>query len=221
MITVRCSEIWGGINSENNDVCSRGVSASLYSQPFEGRQGGDIYYFTVCGKDLITRIAIADVVGHGVGASEVSEWLYKALSDQMNKSEGSGVLSEMNEIAFKAGVKGMTTASVFTINKQSSTFSFANSGHPPFLYKKSNESTWNKVGLKTPTPKGNLPLGTLTAVEYDEETFQVNVGDRFFFFTDGWIVSNNFAIRLEHDTNSFSKFNPKIKITVAQKWHSH
>ena len=84
MHRIQCTEIWGGIKNQDADVCSRGLTASLYSSACEGGKGGDIYYLSVCGEDKLTRIAIADVVGHGEQVSAVSQWLYDTLQDRMN-----------------------------------------------------------------------------------------------------------------------------------------
>ncbi|QPJ62322.1 MAG: serine/threonine-protein phosphatase [Candidatus Nitronauta litoralis] len=191
MIEINCSEIWGGINSTNNDVTTRRVNASLYSRAHDNDSGGDIYYFSVCGKDLITRIAIADVAGHGSSVSEISSWLYEALSDNMNQAEGQKVLNKMNQTALEEGIKGITTASVFTVNAMSSKLSFSNAGHFPFLYKKCNETFWKPISFTNPKTKGNIPLGTLPGTHFDEESLEIRSGDRFFIYTDGLFEASN------------------------------
>jgi serine phosphatase RsbU (regulator of sigma subunit) len=45
--------------------------------------GGDIYYFGVCKGDTITRLAIADVTGHGEAVSEISQYVYDSLKAHM------------------------------------------------------------------------------------------------------------------------------------------
>ncbi len=228
MIQINCAEIWGGIDSTNNDVKTRRVNASLYSKAFENNSGGDIYYFSVCGKELITRIAIADVAGHGASVSEISTWLYDALSENMNKVEGNNVLSEMNQTALEGGIKGITTASVITVNAMNSKLSFSNAGHFPFLYKKHNENSWKPITLTNPTSKGNIPLGTLSGVQFDEETLEINTGDRFFIYTDGLFEASNKeqeAFGTKHLVTTLNK-NPElelraIKDTMVQALETH
>ena len=65
MHRLQCAEIWGGIRNQDTDVCSAGITASLFSGACDGGKGGDIYYLSVCNSDMLTRIAIADVIGHG------------------------------------------------------------------------------------------------------------------------------------------------------------
>ncbi len=69
---ISCSEIWGGVSGEDLEARTSGVDASLYSSSAEGSKGGDVYYISVCSSDLITRVAIADVIGHGEEVSHIS-----------------------------------------------------------------------------------------------------------------------------------------------------
>ena len=83
MYRIQCAEIWGGIRNLEQDVCTSSLVASLYSASCEGGKGGDIYYFGVCKGDTITRLAIADVTGHGAAVSEISQYVYDALKAHM------------------------------------------------------------------------------------------------------------------------------------------
>src|SRR5947199_335498 len=109
---LKCSEVWGGIQNEDMDASSAGVSASLLSLACEGGKGGDIYYFSVCDADMLTRVVIADVVGHGPAVSEVSDWLFRAMREQMNALDGNAVLASLNRLVVARGLDAMTTAGV-------------------------------------------------------------------------------------------------------------
>src|SRR5512139_3225657 len=77
---LKCSGIWGGIRNRDIEITAGKVIGSIYSAACcEGGKGGDIYYFGVCKGDLITRLAIADVVGHGEAVTEVSHYVYDSL----------------------------------------------------------------------------------------------------------------------------------------------
>ena len=78
---LECKEIWGGIRNRDIEISAGKVIGSIYSAPCcEGGKGGDIYYFGVCEGDIITRLAVADVVGHGEAVSEVSQYVYDSLT---------------------------------------------------------------------------------------------------------------------------------------------
>jgi len=80
---LRCSGIWGGIRNRDIEITAGKVIGSIYSAACEGGKGGDIYYFGVCKDDIITRLAIADVVGHGEAVTEVSQYVYDSLRAHM------------------------------------------------------------------------------------------------------------------------------------------
>ena len=81
---LKCKELWGGIRSRDSEVSAGNVIGSIYSTACcEGGQGGDIYYFGVCKGDTITRLAIADVTGHGEAVSKISQFVYDALKAHM------------------------------------------------------------------------------------------------------------------------------------------
>jgi serine phosphatase RsbU (regulator of sigma subunit) len=80
---LECKGIWGGIRNRDIEVSAGKVIGSIYSAACEGGQGGDIYYFGVCRGDIITRLAIADVTGHGEAVSEISRYVYDSLKAHM------------------------------------------------------------------------------------------------------------------------------------------
>ena len=47
MQKIRCSEVWGGIQSREADLQAAGISVSLFSHAADGDKGGDIYYVSV------------------------------------------------------------------------------------------------------------------------------------------------------------------------------
>ena len=111
---IACSKIWGGIRGNDLEVVTSGIRASLFSSACDGGKGGDIYYLSVCSSDLLTRIAIADVMGHGHAAADISGWLYESLESNMDSHEGNEILSDLNQQAIQYGYKAITTAAVVT-----------------------------------------------------------------------------------------------------------
>ncbi len=76
---IECKVIWGGIQNLDAEITAGKLIGSIYSTASEGSQGGDIYYFAVCRVDKFSRLAIADVTGHGDAVSEVSQYVYDTL----------------------------------------------------------------------------------------------------------------------------------------------
>lgn len=185
MHSIECSEIWGGIDEADMDLCTSGVTASLFSNASQGGKGGDIYYMSVCGLGRLTRMALADVCGHGEAVSSVSSWLYESLLAYANSTDDSEVLTHLNRIASGRGLKALTTASVVSFYVTDSMLRFAYAGHPPMLVRRTSEGVWRPVDLVTPTTPGNLPLGVLNETKYDMQGMPLASGDKMLLYTDG------------------------------------
>jgi len=77
---LECKELWGGIRKRDSEVSAGNIIGSIYAEPCcEGGKGGDIHYFGVCKGGVITRLAIADVTGHGEAVAEISQYVYDTL----------------------------------------------------------------------------------------------------------------------------------------------
>jgi sigma-B regulation protein RsbU (phosphoserine phosphatase) len=193
---LRCSEVWGGIRDEDVDADSAGLHASLYSRSCDGGgKGGDLYYFSVCDADSLTRVAVADVVGHGGGVSEVSAWLFDAMRERMNDLEGNGVLEQLNMLAADRGLKAMTTAAVAAFYREDSNFYFSYAGHHAALFWRRGERIWREAKLSDDGGDAdvvnNLPLGVLPEGMYDQASLVLAAGDRLALYTDGIIEARS------------------------------
>jgi len=186
---IRCAEILGGILAIDADIATRGLSASLFSTAHDGDRGGDMYYVSVCKWDYLTRIAVADVRGHGGQASRISAWVYEAMQRRMNTTSGHKILTDLNGVIRDRGFDAITTAAVvgYHVNKRRLYFSYA--GHPP-AYVQQAQGAWQPLTLPSARfpPLGgpaNLPLGVLPRVSYDLEDIKMQPGDRICLYTDG------------------------------------
>ena len=181
---IRCAEVWGGILSIDMDIATAGLSASIFSTAHDGDRGGDMYYVSVCKWDYLTRIAIADLRGHGGQVSRLSAWVYESMLKHMNTTSGHKILSDLNGTVRARGFDAITTAVVvgYHTNKQRLYFSYA--GHPP-VYVQCSRGDWRPLTLASSSAQTNLPLGILPNVKYDLEHIKMEPGDRICLYTDG------------------------------------
>ena len=188
MYRISCSEVWGGIQNRDLDACSATLMTSLYSGASDGGKGGYIYYVSVCQSDMLTRVALADVVGHGEGVSHVSQWLYDCLHEQMDDGDGGRILADLNRLVTARGMEAMTTVAVVGFNRADSNAYFSYAGHYPMLLRRRVEKRWQSVPLeKRAGELANLPLGVDPNVRYAQQFIPVQSGDRAFLYTDGVI----------------------------------
>jgi phosphoserine phosphatase RsbU/P len=182
---LHCSEIWGGNENLDCDVCTSGMTASLYSSACDGSQGGDIYYFTVCSSDSLTRVILADLRGHGEQVSQLSAWIYNALRENMETLDGAAILQSLNRTLFERGFQAITTAAIVSFYKPNSSLYFSYAGHPPALLRSRDGQTWRPLQSSSTRNRANLPLGVFPSTDYDQETIVLRSGDRLVLYTDG------------------------------------
>jgi phosphoserine phosphatase RsbU/P len=187
MHRLQCSEVWGGINDEDVDAYCAGIHASLYCQSCdEGGKGGDLYYFSVCNSGALTRIAIADVIGHGQATAQVSQWLFEAMKARMNDPDSNRVLEQLNAVACQRGLTAMTTAAVAAFCRGNSRLYFAYAGHHPVLVWRRGRDGWQEAEVSdAPGGATNLPLGVISSTAYAQASLPLSRGDRLALYTDG------------------------------------
>ncbi len=182
-----CSEIWGGIKNEDIDAVSAALHASLFSSSCKGGKGGDIYYLSVCAHEVVTRIAIADVTGHGESVSNVSQWLFDSLQEHMSNAQENIVLEDVNRVAAEAGLSAMTTAVVVGVYRNEYMAYFVYAGHPPAMICKRNLKRWRRIIGPRNAAEANLPLGVEADTRYSLQRVSLQKGDRLFLYSDGVI----------------------------------
>src|SRR5271169_1707388 len=176
-LLIRCAEIWGGILAIDMDVSTAGLSASIFSTAHDGDRGGDMYYVSVCKWDYLTRIAIADLRGHGGQVSRLSEWVYESMQKRMNTTSGNKILSDLNGEVKARGFDAITTAVVVGYHNDKQKLYFSYAGHPP-AYVQRRGGGWQPLTLGSNSGVANLPLGVLPSVKYDMEHIKMEPGDR-------------------------------------------
>ncbi|RMF84900.1 MAG: serine/threonine-protein phosphatase [Planctomycetota bacterium] len=186
MQTIQCAEVWGGIKNQDVDACSRCLNVSLYSSACDGGRGGDVYYLSVCGYDRLTRVAIADVAGHGESVSRISDWLYQCLKERMNDSDGAEVLRDLNHRIVENDSGAITTAAVLGFYVDHDETYYAYAGHPPaYVYNRGNDE-WRALQIgRGSAGLTNLPLGVDDTVTFDQAAAPFRSGDRMLLYTDG------------------------------------
>ena len=183
-IRIKCAEIWGGILAIDTEMSTAGLSASIFSTAHDGDRGGDMYYVSVCKWDYLTRLAIADLRGHGGQASRLSAWVYDSMQKRMNTTSGHKILSDLNGEVKSRGFDAITTAVVVGYHD--------NQAETVFLLRRASARVCTacrtKLEALTLAPSSgptNLPLGILPKAKYDMEDIRMEPGDRICLYTDG------------------------------------
>lgn len=183
MQRLKCAEVWGGIKNEELDVCSLGLTVSLYSSACEGGKGGDIYFCSVCRGDRITRVVVADVVGHGAIVSDMGRWVHDELVHGMDDPVLANLLSDLNARAAGRGLEAMTTAVVLSFDADERRLEYGYAGHPPIFVRRN--AAWADLPPAPGAGRQNLPLGVDRTCPYRTNGVTAVSGDLLLLYTDG------------------------------------
>jgi phosphoserine phosphatase RsbU/P len=186
--TLQCMEIWGGIEPVETTVATPGLDLWVFSQPFGGdEQGGDVYYVTLCGGGLITRIVVADVSGHGASVAEFSSSLRSLLRKNINQKSQNRLAERLNrQFADMAEMQRFATALVITYLASVNRLSVCNAGHPRPLYYRASDGSWSFLAPRAGSGDdgGNLPLGLDESTRYRTFDLTLGPGDLAVLYTD-------------------------------------
>jgi phosphoserine phosphatase RsbU/P len=186
--SLQCMEIWGGVEPVERSVSTPGLDLWVFSRPFHGaQQGGDVYYVTLCGGGVITRIVVADVSGHGASVAEFSTSLRSLLRKNINQKSQKRLVEKLNrQFAEMAGMQRFATALVMTYLASRDRLSVCNAGHPQPLHYRASARTWSLLTQELVDHEGaaNLPLGLDDETRYQTFDIELGYGDLLAFYTD-------------------------------------
>jgi len=190
-----CFEIWGGNGRVNHAVELPGLTGWVYSMPLEaGMDGGDVHFLSVCSKGKVSRIAVADVAGHGSHASSVAQNLRKVLQHYINNWDQSALMQELNEAFSRESRQSQfATAAILGFCLETGELLFSSAGHPPALWYRAQEKSWEVLQNCTPhaVEIGGLPLGLIPGTAYCQTGVRLRSGDTLLLYTDGILEARN------------------------------
>lgn len=198
--TFQCMEIWGGIEPVQRVVSTPGLDLWVFSRPYQGdEQGGDVYYVSLCGGGVITRIVLADVSGHGASAAEFSLSLRSLLRRNINQKSQKRLVERLNrQFTEMAAMQRFATAVVITYLASRDRLSVCNAGHPHPLYYRADRGTWSLLEQQVSDQDagGNLPLGLDETTSYQAFDIDLGRGDLVLFYTDALSEATDAAGKL-------------------------
>ncbi|HNO78451.1 MAG TPA: PP2C family protein-serine/threonine phosphatase [Phycisphaerae bacterium] len=185
-----CMEIMGGNKAYDGAVSVPGIDAWIYSKPYGGDEaGGDIHYLSVCGGSKITRLAVADVSGHGGSVGELASQLRNFMRRYINRANQTRIVRHLNRSFLRqADGTHFATAIVATYFAPSEDLIICNAGHPPPLLYRASKKTWHELNPNEPETSGsaaNLPLGIISETKFYQYAVKLEVDDLVLFYTDG------------------------------------
>ncbi len=184
--------------------------------PCEAVGGDMVDVFEICDNHL--GISISDVVGHGVPAAMFAVTINRILTpvsghtsvirymddnDVFIPVPPDEVLSMLNNQFHVKSQNAVYATMIYgMINTDTLELSYVRAGHKPVILVRNNIATELESN-------GGLPIGISEDAEYSQTSFQLEKGDRLYFYTDGAIETAKFTDPRK-DIENFLHFIQKV-----------
>ncbi len=167
-----------------------GLTAWVHAMPAgAGGAGGDVHYVSVCDKCLVSRIALADVSGHGEAVAALGATLRDLMERYLTELAQVGLMRDLND-AVRRELDLVHYATMVAVgwHGRRRLLVVTNAGHPPPFWYRTTHRTW--AWLETPEHDGRdraagVPLGLLEQIDYDRRVVRPQPGDIVVLYSDG------------------------------------
>jgi len=198
---MQCMEIIGGNRAVRQRITAPGLDIWIDSRPLApGKGGGDVHYISTCGGGYVTRLALADVAGHGESVDRLGIALRKLMRKYINTLDQTRFATALNrELNADADFGRFATALLLTYFAPTRHLIICNAGHGHPLRYSARRGTWELLDLAAagacPSLKesrvryhlerlSNLPLGILDPIEYEQLAIELDQDDVVLLSTD-------------------------------------
>jgi len=193
-----CSEVTGGNRKVFRTVQLPSVTAWVASVPLdENEGGGDLHYMSICDHDLISRVALADVSGHGSVVNAMTETLEKLMRENVDVWDQSDFMRGLNEEFAVRGQNKYATAVVLSFHRITGRLSFTSAGHLPPLWYHAAEKAWGWLKEddddRSSMRSSGLPIGLIRGTDYRQTVVNLEPSDLIVLYTDGVTEAENDA----------------------------
>lgn len=189
-VAMTCAELWGGNRKTTRSVELPGIAAWVYSNPVDGADvGGDLHYLSVCRHGILSRVALADVSGHGPAVSSMAEALHGLMREHIEEWDQTDFVTALN-LAFHGVIDTNTyaTAGVLGFYRTLRKLVFTNAGHLPPLWYRRADRAWGwleHLGGAREGRVAGLPVGMIEGTVYRQTVVTVDPFDMLVLYTDG------------------------------------
>jgi sigma-B regulation protein RsbU (phosphoserine phosphatase) len=185
-----CAETWAGNKGTASLVELPGLTVWVHSVPVgPGHAGGDVYYVSVCPSCIVSRIALADVSGHGQAVAVFGEKLRELMQRYLRDLEQIALMRDLNQaVREELGDGHYATMVAIGWHGRRGLVIMTNAGHPPPLWYRASRDEWSWLETQRASERGRragVPLGLLADVTYDRLVVKPHSGDLMVLYSDG------------------------------------
>jgi sigma-B regulation protein RsbU (phosphoserine phosphatase) len=143
----------------------------------------------------VSRVALADVSGHGQGVAALAEKLRELMERHLTALEQGAFLRDLNEEV--QGLDGVHYATMVALgwHGRRGLLELTNAGHPPPCHFRAADGDWSWVDGRRRSEPGRVPvgapLGLLDRVDYERSVLRPREGDLLVLYSDGVSEATN------------------------------
>jgi sigma-B regulation protein RsbU (phosphoserine phosphatase) len=193
---LKCAETWAGSEGTASVVDLPGLTVWVHSTPFgPGEAGGDVHYVSVCPSCIVSRIALADVSGHGEAVVALSAKLRELMQKYLTELEQASLMRDLNEAAM-VELDGVHYATMLAVgfHGRRGLLVMTNAGHPPAFWYRADRDEWAWFVPRDAQERSGVrgtPLGLLPNASYDRMIVKPARGDLIVLYSDGVSEATN------------------------------
>ncbi len=122
-----------------------GLAAWVHSVPVRpGDAGGDVHFVSLCPSCIVSRIALADVSGHGQAVAALGEKLRELMQRYLRELAQVGLMRDLNQAVLEE-LDGVHYATMVAVGWHSrrGLLVITNAGHPAPLWYRATRHEWS------------------------------------------------------------------------------
>ena len=226
------AETWAGNQRVASLVEVPGLMAWVHSVPAgPGEAGGDVHYVSVCPSGIVSRVALADVSGHGQAVVAVSTKLRELMQRHLTALEQTGLMRDLNQaVQLELDSAHYATMVAAGFHGRRGLLVLTNAGHPPPFWYRAAKDEWSWFERPRPVQRAvavGTPLGLLPDISYDRMIVKPSADDLVVLYSDGVSEATNqdgeelgrdglMALSRELDSRSPDAFGPQLVKAVDE-----
>jgi len=154
-----------------------------------------VHYVSVCPSCIVSRIALADVSGHGRAVVSLGNKLRDLMEKYLTALEQASLMRDLNE-AVLLELDGVHYATMVAVgfHARRGLLVMTNAGHPPALWYRAHRDEWawfEPHRTEESSGVSGTPLGLLPNVSYDRMIVKPDPGDLIVLYSDGVSEATN------------------------------
>ena len=154
-----------------------------------------MHYVSVCPNCIVSRVALADVSGHGGAVQSMATKLRDLMQKYLTALEQVNLMRDLNQAVMQelGGIQYATLVAV-GFHARRGVCVMTNAGHPPALWYQANRAGWEWFEPQRPelgTGIRGTPLGLLPNASYPRRIVKPSPGDLMVLYSDGISEARN------------------------------